>query len=130
MVLHPPFEISARLMPALRIGGATLSLGPGDWTSEGRMAWECWIDLPDGTEHEIADFRSGVGRADLQDAFANLLGFLAAAAESYDYRQRTGRSGENEDLFAPVIVEWASANSDEISDLAYNIEETPDLITE
>jgi len=120
--LHAPFSISSRLAAALRIGEATISIDYGNCTSDGRMAWDIWIDLPSGEFH-IDDMRSGVGRADLQDAFVNLLGFLTAAAESYDYRQRTGRTGENEDLFVPEIVEWASANANELSILACEIEE-------
>lgn len=130
MQLKPPFAISSRLMPAVRVGNAWISLDLGSITRDGRTRYKVWIDLPDGSEYEIDDLRSGVGRGSVQDGMASLLGFLSAAAESYDYRQRTGRAGENEDLFALAIVEWASANSDEISLLQLEIEETPDLVTD
>jgi hypothetical protein len=50
------------------------------------------------------------------------------AAESRQYRERSGRAGENEDLFPAAVVDWAAAESDEISSLAMEIEETPGLI--
>lgn len=64
-----------------------------------------------------------------QEMLATLLTFLGAAAESYSYRQRTGRNGENEDLFPAPVVEWAYQNSDELSMLAMELEETPGLIS-
>lgn len=128
MRLNPPFEISSRLMPSLRIGGAVISLGDGPRNREGRTEYGCFIDLPDGSEHEIKSLRSGCQGGSVQQGFASLLSFLSAAAESYAYRLRTGRQGENEDLFEPVIVEWAYQNSDELSMLALEIEETADLI--
>lgn len=121
--LREPFEISSRLMPAIKIAGATLSIDYyGTWTREGRMQWDVWIDLPDGSEYQITDMRSGVGGSPLIEAFRSLLSFLSAAAESRNYRERTGREGENEDLFAGPIVDWASANSDEISMVECEIE--------
>lgn len=124
--LHAPFEISARLMPAIRIDGATLSLDYGRTDRAGRIHWDCWIDLPDGSEHEITDLRSGCQGGNLQGGFGALLGFLSAAAESYSYRQRTGRTGENEDLFSPAIVAWADSCSDEISMRACEVDEAED----
>ncbi len=124
MTLHPPFIISARLMPAVQIGGATLSLGYGRHTSEGRMQYDIWIDLPDKSEHHITDLRSGCQGGSIVGGMASLLSFLGASADSYAYRMRTGDTGENEDLFAPVIVEWAYQNSDELSMLQMDIEES------
>lgn len=130
MKLHAPFEISSRLMPAVRIGGATISLQLGRQDPDGRTRYDVWIDLPNGTEVPATDLRSGCQGGDVQEGFASLLSFLGAAAESYQYRQRTGRTGDNEDLFPPAVVEWAAQYSDELSMLAVEIEETPDLITD
>jgi len=124
MILHPPFEITPRLMAGLRIGGAFLSMGRGPRNGEGRTVYGTFIDLPDGTEHEVTGLRSGCQGGDLQEGFASLLGFLGAAAESYGYRMRTGRQGENEDLFPAPVVEWAYQNSDEITSLEFEIEES------
>lgn len=115
-------------MPGLQIGGAWLSLGQGPRNNEGRTVYGCFIDLPDGSEHEITDLRSGCQGGGVQEGFASLLSFLGAAAESYAYRMRTGRSGENEDLFPAPVVEWAYQNSDEIAMLQLEIEEAENLI--
>ena len=47
-----------------------------------------------------------------------------AAAESRHYRERTGRKGENEDLFPPRIVDWIVDNLDEIVMLRLEIGES------
>lgn len=129
MILHTPFEISARLMPSVKIAGAFLSLDVSGRTDrDGRDIYEAYLDLPDGTEHEIADLKSGCQGGSVQEGMRALLSFLAAAAESRRYRESTGREGENEDLFSTAVVDWASENSDEISMLSCEIEETPDLV--
>lgn len=131
MKLHAPFSISARLMPALVVGGATISLEIGPTpTRDGRARYIGWIDLPDGSEHEVTDLASGVGGGTLQRGFASLCCFLSAAAESRMYRERSNRKGENEDLFPPAVVEWACSCSDELSMLECDLEETPNLLEE
>ena len=130
MRLRDPFLITARLMPGVLVGGAFISLGIGPRNQEGRVVYECYIDLPDGFEHEVTDFHSGVGGGSVQSGMENLLGFLEAAAESYGYRMRTGNGGENEHLFPLAVVQWAHENADEISVLRCIIEEMPDLITD
>ena len=106
MKLHPPFIISARLLPALQIGDAWLSLDHGA---------TFWIDLPDGTEHRIEDFHQGAGNRDLVDWFSAILSFLSAAVESRNYREQRRESeinpDGNEGLFPPDIVDWACENS-------------------
>lgn len=128
--LKDPWIISSRLMPAVQVGGATLSLGDGPRNREGRTQYECWIDLPDGSEHEVTDLRSGCQGGSVREGMTALLWFLGAAAESRQYRERTGRQGESEDLFPPAVVEWAAQYSDEISMLQLEIEESPDAIQE
>ena len=130
MILHSPLIITPRLMPGLKIGDAFISLGYGSRSSDNRAIYEVWIDLPDGSEHAITDLRSGCGGGDIQDGIASLLSFLGAAAESRHYRERTGREGENEDLFAPAVVDWASENSDDISAYAHDLEEGAQLVEE
>ena len=117
-------------MPAVSIGGATISLGNGPRNSENRTVYQCFIDLPDGSEYKISDLCSGCGGGGVQSGMESVLSFLSAAAESYSYRMRTGCTGENEDLFLASVVEWAYQNSDEIDMLRAEIEETPNLITE
>jgi hypothetical protein len=129
MKLHQPFEISARLMPAVKVGGATISLEvSGRVSKDGRDIYSAFIDLPGGEEHEVADLRSGCQGGSVQEGMRALLSFLSAAAESYQYQQRTGREGENSDLFPVAVLDWASSCSDELSMLACEIEENDELI--
>ena len=124
MKLHAPFEISPRLNPAVRIqdsnGIAWLSYD-GDFI----------LDLTDGSEHIVSDFRAGCGSS-LQSQFAAVLSFLSACAESRSYAERNGKpamDGDNSDLFPENVGEWAQQMSDEISLLAIQIEESEtDLI--
>lgn len=111
MILHPPFSISARLLPALKIGESYLSWDGDDF----------FIDAPD-FQYVIDDFGPGAG-ADTEECFRAILGFLAAAVDSRKYRERTGRTGENEDLFPAHIVDWAVDHNDEIGYLMYDLEE-------
>lgn len=125
MTLHEPFIIGARLMAALQIGGATVSLTYHGRARDNRRAYLGYIDMPDGSEHVIDDLS---GHGDLQAGFESLLSFLGAAAEAYDYTTRTGRVSDNLTLFAPPVVEWAYQNADEIAMLALELEERPGLI--
>jgi hypothetical protein len=115
--LLAPFEISSRLLPALRIGGAWISLeysalpGRGD----GRIVYRYYIDLPDGYEHTANNLKSGCFGGTLQEGFQSLLAFLGSA---------------DEELFPAKVVEWARQNEDEIGLLKCEIEETKGLIDE
>ena len=124
MILHKPFKISSRLMPALQIADGWISLDLSNHVSrDGRAIYDVWIDLPTG-EYHITDLRSGVGGGSLVRGFSSLLAFLSAAGESFNYQQRTGgRPGENIDLFPPDVVRWVDEHSDEINMLQYEIDE-------
>lgn len=111
MRLHPPFMISARLLPALRIGDAFLSFDGKDFVLDDK-------DL----EYIIDDFRPGPG-SDTQECFRAIFSFMLAAEEGRRY------GGENEDLFPPHIVDWICENKDEIEMLSCDIE-TEALIEE
>ncbi len=128
MKLNKPFEISARLMPAVKVGGAWISLECGRTNSEGRTIYKAFIDLPHGKEYAINDLKSGCQGGSIQEGMEALLSFLGAAAESYAYRMRTGYAGENEDLFEPEVVRWAYENQDDISSLELELEENKHLI--
>lgn len=122
MTLSPPFSISARLLPALTLAGATIQLENDGWTSDRRQRFRWTIDLPDGSEHTGNDLKSGVGGCSLQEAFGSLLSFLSAAGASWP-------DGENADLFPAAVCEWAAWHSDELSFLGCQIEETAGLIS-
>lgn len=124
MRLSPPFIISPALAPGLRIGNvATLSLLDTEVTHENRdrVRFELHTDAFTYVDDQL---RSGVGgfRSPVE-AFESFLGFLEAAAESYNYEQftRGARKGENTDLFPPHIVEWAADHSQEICDARCSI---------
>ena len=114
LILTEPFKISARLLPAIQIEGAWISL-------DGTVFH---IDMPDGSEHVVSDLQPPrCGRFDYRQHFAALLSFLGACAESRAYGRRNGRKGENSDLFSEEIGAWAETCSDEISMLCCEIEE-------
>lgn len=123
MKLHAPFEISARLLPAVRIGKSWISIEAHGETSDGRTRYRYHIDTPD-FEYTGSDLKSGVGGGDLAEGMASLLAFLSACAESRSYGERTGRAGENADLFPDNVGQWAQAHSDEIGMLQLEIEES------
>ena len=116
MILHDPFIIGSRLLPALKIGDATLSLATAAWAEhrEGdlgrRMEFGFYLDTPE-FEYFDDNLQSGCGGCGLVRAFENFLGFMEAAIESYDYEVRyPGFKGENTDLFPRHVVEWAYDN--------------------
>lgn len=122
MILHPPFQISPRLLPALCIDGAWIQLEYVAPWDDGRTRYRYTIDLSNGHEFIGDDLQSGVGGGSLQDGFAALLDFLSAAAESYRYTQR-GHASDNDDLFPPAIMEWCGdVGSDEFAILREDIE--------
>jgi hypothetical protein len=65
----------------------------------------------------------------LQSGLASLLGLLSAAADAYAY-STNGRASDNADLFPSDVMEWAHSHSDELSYLAYELEETQNVIEE
>ncbi len=129
MRLEQPFVITSRLMAGLCGNGGEISIGYAKRDSDGRTAYDVWIDIPAGEFH-ITDLRSGCQGGSLQEGMASLLSFLTAAAESLAYQERTGHQGENTDLFPLPVVEWARQQSDELTGLQMEIEETPGLIAE
>ena len=129
MKLHSPFIITPRLLPGLKIGENFVSLEYAGETHDGRTKFRAYFDIG-GKEFQDEQLKSGCQGGNLRYAFGNLLAFLGSAAESYAYSLRTGRPGENADLFAPEIVEWAYQNLSEIDMLRFEIEETENLIDE
>lgn len=129
MKLQSPFIISARLAPALTVGGATLSFSDGQFV----------LDMPDGSEHIVSGFnfprmrtQGDTNESVLQDAFGAILSFLSACAESRTHAERQGKNpmeGENSDLFPENVGQWAQEFSDEITLLELEITEQRQLIT-
>ena len=112
------------------ISGASLSL----WKSkkknaERRIIFGYEIILPCGFKYRAYDLKSGacgVG-GNTSEGMTNLLGFLSAAGESFNYAERMGKDGmdgENSDLFPREISEWASNNCDELTMAGFDLEES------
>jgi len=129
MKLRQPFIISSRLQAGLKIGDATISMEDVGLTSDGRTIYHYWIDGPNFA-YENDDLKSGIGNGNLQGGFASLLGFLGSDAEKYRYNMRSQYLADDYSFDSASVVEWACQNSDEISMLALEIEETPNLIKE
>lgn len=135
MILKPPFMITARLLPGVKVGDATISIEPRGHSRDGRIKWRVYIDHKDWT-HDDSSMKSGVGdhgMKSIQDGMKSYLSFLSACAESRRYatwRHKDPMKGENSDLFPPHVGEWAEQFSDEITMLELEIEETPDLVME
>jgi hypothetical protein len=131
MILHSPFAISARLLPAVQVGDAWISIEFAGLTSDGRARYRYHIDAP-GLEHTGEDLKSGVGGGSLQSGMESLLDFLGAAAESYHYRGNrcTDDPDDNCNLFPAPVTQWAYQNGDEITMIRMELEENPNLITD
>lgn len=116
MTLHPPFIITARLLPGLRLADAVLSYeGSAGITADHRDIASMVLDIPGQDEYIDDRMKSGCGGfRHTVDVFESFLSFLLAAVESFEYGERTGTDGENTDLFPRRIVEWASENKNEI----------------
>ncbi len=119
MELHPPLCISARLLPAIKIGKSWLSLAGED----GKIVF--WLDVPaepTWKEYKITGLRPGIGEVTLEQWFECLLSFMGAAAEAYKY-EMGGHESDNGDLFEPEIMEWTYQNDSEISMVACDLQD-------
>lgn len=120
MSAYDPVIITPRLLPGVRIGDAFVSVEPtGGADRQGKPAWRWYVDAP-GFEASESDLH---GWGDAGEMLGTLLAFLEACAESRSYGARTGRKGENADLFSEHVGAWAEENSDEISMRRFEIEE-------
>lgn len=132
MILKPPFEISSRLLPSLRIKTGTLSLEYADIIdAEDRDVYTYYIDIMGLDGHASSSIRSAVGGGTLQEGFQALLSFLSAAAESYAKHLRYPNLDlENLRMFPMPINEWAYIHSDEIVDLWNILEDSEEPLIE
>lgn len=76
MILHTPFQITARLLPGVKVGTGWISIEFAGPTDDGRTRYQYHIDTPK-FEHSASDLKSGVGGGSLQDGMVSLLLFLA-----------------------------------------------------
>ncbi len=115
--LSAPFQIGPRLLPALRVADAWLSLSAGPRNAEGRTVYTYLIDI-DGKKPCIgSDLKSGCQGGTLTEGFCSLLCFL-------------GFESEEDGLFPRRVSDWAKANDDELAMLRMEIEESPTPLIE
>ena len=142
MTLHEPFLISSRLLPAIKIGTATVSIKSTGHDGDGRVYWLIYIYVPghkkDETDNEwiVDGIKSGILQRNdaLQEGMTAFLSFLSAALESRKYHKTHHHNGSIldtiESQFDPEILNWAEEFSDEISELQYTLEENENLLIE
>ena len=125
MKLTNPIIITARLLPGVQLGNVFISVKYGKPTPEtsgpggtGRQVYHCIIDGV-GKPFTDKNLRSGIQGGNLQEGLSSFLYFLSVAGDA-----------DHADLFPKRISEWAIQNSDEITMLAHEVEETPDCIVE
>lgn len=119
--LSPPVFISSRLAAAVDVAGATVSVEPtGRADRHGKPEWKWYLDV-DGAEHSGAELWGWGGSAEM---LKTLLAFMGACGESVNYRARTGRGGDNADLFPPAVAEWCAAHDDELSAVGFELAES------
>ena len=111
MKLHTPFIISARLLPALKIGDMTLSMEMLPRGPAGRNCYRYFFDFPKGKPFTGYDLRSGCQGGSLVEGFGSILAFLDSAAESSD------KCG-----FPPKVLRRVSENESEMGWLREQIE--------
>jgi len=126
--LRKPFFISSRLLPAVKVGDATISIEYAGNEPDGRVRYRYYLDFADGTEHVGEDLKSGVFGGTLKQGMESLLSFLEACAESRNPRH--GEPGENADLFPDRVGEWAYQNDGEIASVRLWVEETENCCIE
>lgn len=129
MQIKSPCIITARLLPGIKVNDSSLSIEYNGVSPEGRDRYLVYLDTPQG-EYEIDDLASGCQGGSLQEGLESCLGFMGACAESLEYEQRTGRKGDNADLFVPEVAQWCIDNKDEIDMLQCILSEEKDLIEE
>ena len=131
MEIKNPCIITSRLCAGLEFDDGTISIEYSDKPGvEGRTRYKYYLDIM-GFEHEDDDLQSGCGGGTLQEGLESLLGYLAAAAESYRYNMGKKKADrDNEKSFPPEIMEWAYQHSDEISMFECELQETPEVIKE
>jgi len=111
MTLHPPFQISSRLLPSVKVGNGTISISYLGRLKNGRSSFAYFIDTPE-FEYESKDLSAGT--SSIQAAMESLLAFLQ----------------DHETLlhFPLKVYEWAESNQDELSMMALELEENKELI--
>lgn len=135
MQLKPPFIITARLCPGLRLADdVTISfIGMNGYSEDGRQIASFVIDWPGGEHHDT--LRSGVGgfRCRLQDVFSSFLAFLDNDLDTVRYAERgwlpSVQQVDHVGFPMPLLM-FLQGDVDNVSCLRLELEEADDLILE
>lgn len=120
LTLHSPMQISPRLLPAVQVAGAWISIEPAG-VRDDRIEWHWHIDAKGGLTQSGGDLSSGVGTTDDEAGYRStmsaLISFLMDAAEQYRHD-----SDYDDPSFYTSIVHWAYQNDDELGMLQVELE--------
>jgi len=129
MTLRNPVSICPNPEPGIPIGtGSWVTIRYAKRAGDDGQTRYKWTIIRSGKPDETGDDLQG--RGGLRRGLGDLLSFLGAFAESLAYASRTGREGENADLFPATLAKWAMEHSDEISMAGIEVEETDGCIEE
>jgi hypothetical protein len=126
LTLHHPLQISSRLLPAVHVGDAWISIEPGGVAVGGRLEWNWHIDIGAGAvSWSGGELSTGPQHTDNEEGYRQamgaLLAFLMDAAEQYRHD-----SDYDDPSFSTAVVHWAYQNDDELGMMLVEIEEGPD----
>lgn len=119
----PPVIITPRLLPGVQIGNGFVSVDVNDnaGPKNGRIDVRYAIDVGDYS-YEASDLRVLLRKTVHKDALCSLLSLLDAFAEAHRFSQVSGVESENAKLFPAELIGWAITNSDEISMLCHEVD--------
>jgi hypothetical protein len=131
MKLESPIMISARLLPAVKIADCTISLEFHDYSADNRCTLATHYDRPGKKSFTEIALSTGAGEEwndeTVRKSFCALLGFLSAAVESREYRERQGKPRDDsadttENLFPPFIVRFFAEHTSELESVSIDLE--------
>jgi hypothetical protein len=129
LTLHSPMQISPRLLPALEVAGAWISIEPAGRTHSiasrvpDRLEWHWHIDAKGGLTQSGGELSTGPQHIDdeagYRAAMGALLSFLMHAAECYRHD-----SDYEDSSFSTAVVHWAYQNDDELGMAQVELEDS------
>jgi len=131
MKLESPITISPRLLPTAKIADCMFSLEFHDYSADNRCTLATHYDRPGKKSFTEIALSTGVGEEwndeTVRKSFCALLGFLSAAVESREYRERQGKPRDDsndttENLFPPFIVRFFAEHTSELEQLSIELE--------
>ena len=111
--MNCPIQISARLLPAVKIGDSWLSFEP--------VAKVFYLDTPDG-DYVLTGFRFPENTS-IEETLSTCLAFMMAAAEAQDAADAGRFCDYNDDIFPLDIMRWCQENASEIGCVQYELED-------